>query len=123
MSWSQAAKDNALSLLQKKRSEMTIVKITAKELHIHFHGVDDVLDKLAVIETNLKEYIMATKQEVLDAIAEEGNEVAEKIDELKTQIDELISAGGGATPEDLEEIKLAVQAIFTPVVEPPGEAA
>lgn len=91
-------------------------------IHIHFHGVDGALDKLAVIETNLKEFIMATKDEVLAAIADEGNEVAVKIAELQAKIDDLVSAGGGATAADLEEIKLAVQAIFTPaVVEPPAE--
>ena len=84
------------------------------ELHIHFHGVDGVLEKLAVTETNLKEYIMATKDEVLAAIANEGNEVAVKITELQTKIDDLIAAGSGATAADLEEIKLAVQGIFTP---------
>lgn len=30
-------------------------------IRIHFHGVDGVLEKLAIIETNIKEYIMATK--------------------------------------------------------------
>ena len=84
------------------------------ELHIHFHGVDGVLERLAVVETNLKEFIMATKQEVLDAVAEEGNEVAVKITELQTKIDELIANGAGATAADLEEIKLAIQNIFTP---------
>lgn len=90
-------------------------------IHIHFHGVDGAFDnKLAVIETNLKEYIMATKDEVLAAVADEANEVAAKIDELQSKIDELIATGGGATAADLEEIKLAVQAIFTPAtVEPP----
>lgn len=84
------------------------------KLHIHFDGVERILDQLAVIETNLKEYIMATKQEVLDAIAAEGAEVTAKIAELQAKIDALIAAGSGATPEDLEEIKLAVQAIFNP---------
>lgn len=37
-----------------------------------------------------------------------------KIAELQTKIDELIAAGIGATADDLEEIKLAVQGIFTP---------
>ena len=83
-------------------------------IHIHFHGVDGMLEKIAVTETNLKEYIMATKDEVLAAIADEGNEVAAKIAELQTKIDDLIAAGSGATAADLEEIKLAVQGIFTP---------
>lgn len=94
---------------------MAIFSKPAKvELHIHFHGVDGVLDKLAVVEANIKESIMATKEEVLAAIAAEGSEVAEKITELQTKIDDLIAAGGGATAADLEEIKLAVQGIFTP---------
>ena len=94
---------------------MTIFSKPPKTVvHIHFHGVDGVLDKLAVVETTLKEYVMATKEEVLAAIAAEGSEVAEKITELQTKIDDLIAAGGGATAADLEEIKLAVQGIFTP---------
>ena len=56
------------------------------ELHIHFHGADGVLEKLAVVETNLKGYIMATKDEVLAAIADEGNEVAAKIANCKRKL-------------------------------------
>jgi hypothetical protein len=90
--------------------------ITIRELHIHLDGVDALLENLAVIETSIKESIMATKDEVLAAIADEGVEVSTKIAELQAKIDELIAAGTGATAADLEEIKLAVQAIFTPVV-------
>lgn len=90
--------------------------IIIKELHIHIDGVESVLQKLAVIETNLKETIMATKDEVLAAVAAEGVQVAEKITALQAKIDELVAAGTGATAADLEEIKLAVQGIFTPVV-------
>ena len=102
-----------MTVIDVKSMEI-LSKLKTFELHIHFHGVDCVLDKLAVIETNLKEHIMATKDEVLAAIADEGNEVAVKIAELQAKIDELIAGGGGATAADLEEIKLAVQGIFNP---------
>ncbi len=90
--------------------------IIVKELHIRLDGVGCVLDKLAVIEANqtlIKEIIMATKDEVLDAVAVEGAEVTAKITELQTKINDLIAAGSGASAADLEEIKLAVQGIFT----------
>ena len=87
-----------------------------KELHIHNPGVDELAKLIAGLEVNLKEYIMATKEEVLAAIAAEGVEVAEKVTALQAKIDELIAAGTGASAEDLEEIKLAVQGIFAPAV-------
>ena len=96
-----------------------MLDITIKELHVHLDGVECVLDKLAVIEANqtlIKEVIMTTKEEVLAAVADEKNEVALKLAELQAKIDELIAAGTGATAADLEEIKLAVQGIFTPAV-------
>lgn len=97
-----------------------VERIVIREIHIHLDSADVVLAKLLSVEANLKGLIMATKEEVLAAIADEGNEVAGKIAELQAKIDELIAAGGGATAADLEEIKLAVQGIFTPaVVEPP----
>jgi hypothetical protein len=49
-------------------------------IHIHFHGVDGVLEKLAVVETNLKESIMATKDEFnvnADLQADEKNQAAD----------------------------------------------
>lgn len=89
--------------------------IIVKELHIRLDGDGCVLDKLAVIEANqtlIKELIMATKDEVLDAVAAEGAEVAAKIAELQTKIEDLIATGTGASAADLEEIKLAVQNIL-----------
>ena len=89
--------------------------IIVKELHIHLDGDGCMLDKLAVIEANqtlIKELIMATKDEVLDAIAAEGSEVTAKIAELQTKIEDLIAAGTGASAADLEEIKLKVQNIL-----------
>lgn len=96
---------------------MITVKFSINELHVHFDGVECVLQKLAVIEatqTLIKEIVMGTKEEVLEAIANEGAEVAATIAELQNKIDELIAAGAGASAADLEEIKLAVQGIFTP---------
>ena len=61
--------------------------ITIRELHIHLDGVDALLENLAVSETNIKESIMATKDEVLAAIADEGVEVSTKIAELQAKID------------------------------------
>ena len=89
--------------------------IIVKESHVHLDGDGCVLDKLAVVEANqtlIKELIMATKDEVLDAIAAEGAEVTAKIAELQTKIEDLIAAGTGASAADLEEIKLKVQNIL-----------
>jgi len=64
----------------------------------------------------LKEQLMSTKQEVLDAVAAEKAEVQAKLDELLARIAELEANGaGGATPEELAEIKAAIENIFTPV--------
>ncbi len=96
---------------------MTTVGVNIKELHVHFDGVERVLQKLAVIEANqtlIKEIIMGTKEEVLAAVADEKTEVTAEIVKLQAKIDELIAAGAGASAADLEEIKLAVQGIFTP---------
>lgn len=70
------------------------------------------------VETTLGEKLMSTKDEVLAAVADEKAEVAVAIAELNAKIDELIAAGTGATGADLDEIKAAIQGIFTvPVVE------
>jgi len=71
---------------------------------------------------NLRELIMATKQEVLDAVAAEAAEVAAKVNELMAEIqrlNDLIAAGGAVTAADLDELKAAVEAIFTPVAPTP----
>jgi hypothetical protein len=88
-------------------------KIEIKEVHIHFAGMDAVLDALANLQSNLGETIMATKDEVLAAIAAEKDEVAAAVAALTARIDELIAAGTGATADDLAEIAAAVQGIFT----------
>ena len=66
---------------------------------------------------NLKELIMATKQEVLDAVAAEAAEVTAKVNELLAEIqrlNDLIAAGGAVTAADLDELKAAVEGIFVP---------
>lgn len=68
--------------------------------------LSSILDKEVII--------MATLQEVKDAIAAEGAEVAAKIGALEAKIDELIAAGAGASVADLDEIKSLVQNIYTP---------
>jgi len=85
------------------------VKITIKEVHIHLESVDNVLVGLL---SNLGELIMATKDEVLEAIAVEKQQVADAVAALTVRIEELIAAGNGATAADLEEIKLAVEGII-----------
>jgi hypothetical protein len=61
--------------------------------------------------------IMATKQEVLDAIAAEKAEVGAKIEALDLQIQALqeqIAQGTAITAADLDEIQNAVHDIFIP---------
>ena len=62
---------------------------------------------------------MATKEEVLAAIAAEKEQVLEAITSLNQKITELeavIVGGGVVTATDLEEIRNAVNDIFTPSV-------
>lgn len=63
--------------------------------------------------------IMATKQEVLDAIAAEKAEVVQSITDLNAQIQALkdqIESGSPVTSADLDEIAAAVNDIFVPPV-------
>lgn len=65
----------------------------------------------------LKELIMATKQEVLQAISDEKTQVTEAVTALNQQIQDLkdqIANGGSVTPADLDEITNAVHNIFVP---------
>jgi len=69
----------------------------------------------------LRREVMATKQDVLDAIAAEKAQVTAAIEELDIQIQALkdqIAAGTAITPADLDDIASAVHDIFIPV-EPP----
>jgi phage shock protein A len=73
-----------------------------------------VLDKEIL---KLRRELMATKQEVLDAIAAEKAQVTEGLDSLNTQIQELkdqIAAGNAVTEADLDDIAAAVNEIFIP---------
>lgn len=103
--------------MQAGNSEVKI-NITISEVHIHLESVDNVLvEELSNLETRLGELIMATKEEVLASVASEAAQVADAISVLETKIRDLIAAQNGATPEDLDEILAAIQAIYTsPVV-------
>jgi len=65
----------------------------------------------------LRREIMATKQEVLDAIASEKAQVLEAVESLNVQIQALkdqLAAGTPITDADLDEIVTAVNDIFIP---------
>lgn len=65
----------------------------------------------------LRRLIMATKQEVLEAIAAEKAEVGAKLTDLAVQIQTLkdqIAGGSPVTPADLDDIVSAVHDIFVP---------
>ena len=96
--------------MQAGNSEVK-VKIAISEVHIHLESVDnELVEELS----NLGELIMATKDDVLAAVAAEAAQVADAISVLETKIRDLIAAQNGATPEDLDEILSAIQAIYTP---------
>lgn len=68
----------------------------------------------------LRRVIMATKQEVLDAIAAEKAQVTAGLEALNVQIQELkdqIAAGNAVTVADLDDIENAVHDIFIPPTE------
>ena len=67
--------------------------------------------------------IMATVQEVKDAIASEAAQVAEHVNALIVEIQALkdqVAAGSAATPEQLDELLAAVEGIFSPTPPPAG---
>lgn len=68
----------------------------------------------AVIYLLIRTANMATVQEVKDAIAAEKAEVQVKLDALLARIAELEAGAGGATPEELAELKAGIEGIFTP---------
>ena len=66
------------------------------------------------------EAIMGAKEQILQAIADEQAQVAAGVAALNAQIQALrdqLAAGTPITEADLEEIKNAVQNIFTPPTE------
>ena len=90
-------------------------------LGVFFAGRDVRDIKLTLALLLIKdEIIMATLQEVKDAVASEAAEVTAKVNELLVEIqrlNDLIAAGGSVTAADLDELKAAVEAIF---VAPPA---
>lgn len=73
----------------------------------------DSIDRLLLHIIDKEAIIMATLQEVKDAIAAEGVEVAAKIQALEAKIQELIDAGSGASAADLDDLKALVQNIYS----------
>jgi len=68
---------------------------------------------------HLRRILMATKQEVLDAIAEEKAQVLTAVEDFNQQIQALkdqIAEGTAITPADLDDIASAVHDIFIPPV-------
>ena len=66
---------------------------------------------------NLRRLLMATKQEVLDAIAAEKQQVTDAVNALGVQLQALkdqIEAGQAVTAADLDDIAAAVNDIFVP---------
>lgn len=64
-----------------------------------------------------EELIVATKQEVLDAIQAEHEQVLAAVSDFNAQIQALkdqIANGQAATPEDLDEIAAKINDIFVP---------
>jgi hypothetical protein len=81
-------------------------------------GVERIIEKLSNLETNLGDLIMATVQQLEEAIAAEKVEVTTKIDALAAEIVALkdqIAQGGTITEEQLDAVLFGVQNIFTPV--------
>lgn len=72
--------------------------------------------------TEIGECIMASIQELKDAVANEAAEVKTRLDELQEHIEALqeqLAAGENITAADLDEVKLAIENIFTPAPLPP----
>lgn len=91
------------------------------EVHHHIHCDDIPGSDAAAIKTmlgKLKEILMATKAEVLDAIAAEKAEVVAALQVLQDKID----AGGAVSSADLDEIKTAVTGIHEDApADPPAD--
>lgn len=85
------------------------ISITIKELHIHNNGVDVLLEKLAVVEANLKEQIMLAKEDILATVANETQEVLDKIAADRAEID----AAKAALDVKIEEVATAQAALAT----------
>jgi hypothetical protein len=108
-----------MNIFKKKDETHKKLNIRAKDIFFILIKQDRVLREIH----ELRRLIMATKQEVLDAIAAEKTQVAAALDELAAQIQTLkdqIAAGTPVTAADLDDIVSAVNDIFipTPPVEP-----
>jgi len=82
-----------------------------------YPGKIDNEEKLIKEIHRLRREIMATKEEVLQAIADERQQVLAAVDALNVQIQALkdqIEAGTAVTAADLDDIVTAVNDIFIP---------
>lgn len=78
--------------------------------------VTHILETLTVIGQK-QESIMASVQDLLDTVAAEKAQVAAGLAALTTQVQTLrdqIAAGSAATPEQLDQVLVAITEIFTP---------
>lgn len=93
---------------------MITVNVNAT-VHIHTADLDRILNAVTTLST--REQVMASVQDVKDAVAQEAAEVAIRVSALESEVQSLkdqIAAGTAATPEQLDEILIAVRGIFTP---------
>ena len=88
-----------------------------QHLHVHLDSVDEKFLQLLSKIIHTGERIMATLQQVKDAVAAEAAEVKTKVDQLEADVQALkdqIAAGTAATAADLDDLLTQVQNIFTP---------
>lgn len=100
----------------KRRPHCKPSKPKPKPVRRSKHGAVTHHD-LKKLERKLEHKIMSTKQDVLDAVAAEKAEVQAALAAQDAKIAELqakVDAGGTVTSADLDDIKQAVQGIFTP---------
>lgn len=86
-------------------------------LHLHVHAASGDTDRLLNEVIERSKTIMATVEQVKQAVADEASEVKARVDALTAEVQALkdqIAAGTAATPEQLDEILASVKGIFTP---------
>jgi methyl-accepting chemotaxis protein len=91
-------------------------KIKRKDPYSRKSCIDEI-HRLQQEIHQIRRILMATKQDVLDAIAAEKQQVADGLNALNQQIQDLkdqIANGQAVTATDLDEIASAVNDIFIP---------
>lgn len=89
--------------------------------HYHFDSVvlKRIMEKLSLI-AHQGDTIMATIENVQEAIAAEKLQVTTALEALKAQVADLqaqVAAGSAATPEQLDALIVAIDAVYTPAPE------